>query len=370
LYHCGAVVGVSLKKKQRYSLDELEVPVLDVDVANDFVDNYATIDSRDNLESSSYHQSNTEHDKLLSQSLTYGPPTFDNSKRYFEREHFHGAGAASLVSLASFHDAECGLNLSKEEIELHLNITRLICSLTRGEMDDLGTILGRLNTVISSKMHGKDVNALWSTKLPMSPKDIRSLYISGKHAIIPNLPRPSVSALPHHAHVSLKECIADLLGHGMDFDNIDDSIMPTVVCSISDSWQAKKIFNNGSDDVRKLVLYVNEWSDAFELSKCSKNNRGSCWIKTITVAPPTLNSNGTRYTYPIAIGSDGISHDKVEAKFASELHEFRMGKGVTFYHGGIKRNITVYLELFVSLQDQPEQQKANGIMLRGSKYTA
>jgi len=110
LYHCGAVVGVSLKKKQRYSLDELEVPVLDVDVANDFVDNYATIDSRDNLESSSYHQSNTEHDKLLSQSLTYGPPTFDNSKRYFEREHFHGAGAASLVSLASFHDAECGLN--------------------------------------------------------------------------------------------------------------------------------------------------------------------------------------------------------------------------------------------------------------------
>lgn len=115
LYHCGAVVGVSLKKKQRYSLDELEVPVLDVDVANDFVDNYTTIDSCDNLESSLYHQSNTEHDKLLSQCLTYGAPTFDNfgnsnSKRYFEREHFHGAGAASLVSLASFHDAECGLN--------------------------------------------------------------------------------------------------------------------------------------------------------------------------------------------------------------------------------------------------------------------
>jgi len=220
-------------------------------------------------------------------------------------------------------------------------------------MDDLGgKILGQLNPVISSKMHGKDVNALWSTKLPMSPKDIRSR----RHAIIPN--------------VSLKECIADLLGHGINFDSIDDSIMPTVVPIISDSRQAKKIFNNGSDDARKLVLYVNELSNAFELSKSSKHNRGSCWIKTFTVAPPTLNSNGTRYTYPIAIGSDGISHDEVEAKFASELHEFRMGKDVTFFHGGIKRNITVYLELFVSLQDQPEQQKANGIMLRGSKYTA
>jgi hypothetical protein len=343
LYHCDVVVGVSLKKKQRYSLDELEIPMLDVDVANDFVDNYTTIDSCDNLESSLYHQSNTEHDKLLSQCLTYGAPTFDNfgnsnSKRYFEREHFHGARAASLVSLSSFHDAEGGHNISKEEIELHLNITRLICSLTRGQMDDLGTILGQLNTVISSKMHDKDVNALWSTKLPTSPKDIRSLYNSGKHAIIPNSPRPSVSALPHHAHVSLKECVADLLGHGIDFDSIDDSIMPTVVSSISDSRQAKKIFNNGSDDVRKLVLYVNEWSDAFESSKCSKSNRGSCWIKTITVAPPTLNSNGTRYTYPIAIGSDGISHDEVEAKFASELHEFRMGKDVTLSWRYLKKH--------------------------------
>jgi hypothetical protein len=102
LYHCGAVVGVSLKKKQRYSLDELEVPVLDVDVANDFVDNYVTMDSLDNLESSSYHQSNTEHDKLLSQCLTYGAPTFENfdnsnSKGYFEREHFHGAWFLLLV---------------------------------------------------------------------------------------------------------------------------------------------------------------------------------------------------------------------------------------------------------------------------------
>jgi hypothetical protein len=35
-----------------------------------------------------------------------------------------------------------------------------------------------------------------------------------------------------------------------------------------------------------------------------------------------------------------------------------------------KKNVTVYLELFVSLQDQPERRKANSIMLGGSKYTA
>ncbi len=45
---------------------------------------------------------------------------------------------------------------------------------------------------------------------------------------------------------------------------------------------------------------------------------------------------------------------------------FGDGKNVSFYHGRLKRNITVYLELLVSLQDQPERISANYIMLGGS----
>jgi hypothetical protein len=71
-------------------------------------------------------------------------------------------------------------------------------------------------------------------------------------------------------------------------------------------------------------------------------------------SPPALHSHGTMYTYPIAIGSDSVSHEEVESKFALELNEFRTGKNVSFYHGGVKHNVIVYLELFVSLQDQPE----------------
>jgi hypothetical protein len=53
-----------------------------------------------------------------------------------------------------------------------------------------------------------------------------------------------------------------------------------------------------------------------------------------------------------------------------ELKKFQSGESVTFYYGLLKRNITVYLELLVSLQDQPEWQSANSIMLGGSMYTA
>jgi hypothetical protein len=53
-----------------------------------------------------------------------------------------------------------------------------------------------------------------------------------------------------------------------------------------------------------------------------------------------------------------------------ELNMFKNGMNVSFYHGRLQRNITVYLELLVSLQDQPERRSANYIMLGGSRYTA
>jgi len=315
-------------------------------------------------------------DSATSYKLTCFDPTFDNfgnynNKTFFEMEHYHGAGTASLVSIASFKDFSCAGKVSEEEVELHLNVTRLVCSLTRGQVDDLGVIFGQLSSVIKSKMRQKETVDLWSTKIPTSSRDVRSLYISGKHAIIPNLPRPSVSALKNHAYVSLHECIADLLGHGLDFDSITTDMVPITVKSISDSRQAKIIFEHAkTDHLRKLVLYLNEWSDAFEPSKSSKSNRGSCWIKSITVGGPTWTTNGTNYTYPIAVGSDGVSHDEVEARFAFELNQFKTGREVSFYHGSKKKNVIVYIELLASLQDQPERRKGNGIMLGGSKYTA
>jgi hypothetical protein len=55
------------------------------------------------------------------------------------------------------------------------------------------------------------------------------------------------------------------------------------------------------------------------------------------------------HTYPIAIGPESDSHDCVEEKFMEELYMFKDGKNVIFYHGRLQRNITIYLELLVSL---------------------
>jgi len=72
----------------------------------------------------------------------------------------------------------------------------------------------------------------------------------------------------------------------------------------------------------------------------------------------------------LAIGYDSVDHESVESLFASDLQEFREGKSVSFYHGGQKCNVIVYLDVLVSLQDQPERRSSNSVMLGGSTYTA
>jgi hypothetical protein len=378
-YHDQTGSSQARRKKYRTASNEDEAVGGDI---NDFVGNDEQCDDN-NRDVSHFetgymaHEVDEKYNKLLSIALL-GDPTFDNylpftSKRYFEMEQCNGIGAKSLVALASFHDVSAATLIKDEEASLHLNITRLLCSLTRCQMEDLGSIFGQLVPLMNAQLNMVDGHSLWRTKIPTSPQEMRSLYTRGKYAIISNLPRPSVQSLSSHAYVSLKECVADLLGHGFDVDTIDNCTYNCTVNVISESQRAKDIYGRGSSDGNnKMFLYVNEWSDAFEPSRSSKSNRGSCWIKTITIAPRTNGSNAKRisYTYPIALGLEGTSHEEVEARFAAELKEFKSSDGVTFYHGGIKRNITVYLELFASLQDQPERRKANCIMLGGSKYTA
>ena len=131
---------------------------------------------------------------------------------------------------------------------------------------------------------------------------------------------------------------------------------------------AKKVHNDDKQDT--LVLFGNEWSDGFEPSLSIKGNRGSCWIKSITISPPPDRIHCMTHTYPIAIGTDGVSHEEVEQLFAEELISLSSGKDNKSYHGGLRKNVKVYFELLASLQDQLERRSVNYIMLGNSQYTA
>jgi hypothetical protein len=181
--------------------------------------------------------------------------------------------------------------------------------------------------------------------------------------------------LRDHATVSLIDCVADLLGHGVPVDILEDSSPADIgaVSTISQSPRAKEIATNATRlhmTKKVMILYALEWSDGFEPSLSIKGNRGSIWIKTVTISPTIERLHSMAHTYPIALGYDTEDHEEVEEKFASELMQLRSGKVMDFYHGGVKKMVRVHLDLFCSLQDQPERRSANYIMLGGSKYTA
>ena len=119
-----------------------------------------------------------------------------------------------------------------------------------------------------------------------------------------------------------------------------------------------------------LCLYVVEWSDAFEPSSSAKSNRGSVWLKTVTISPPHDKLHSMTNTYPIAVGPHDVDHEEVEKLFAEELKQFRSGNDVLFYHGKLMKNVKVYLELLCSLQDQQERRSCNYIAMGNSHYTA
>jgi hypothetical protein len=169
-------------------------------------------------------------------------------------------------------------------------------------------------------------NKSWLPHMPTSYPDLRRIFLKGKHAFLPYLPRPQVNTLKEHSCISLIDCVADVLGHGMDLDVITGSIddfkdKDTPVQFVTETKRAKEIWDNAimqynasgkltSTSGTSLICFnANEWSDGFETHYSVKANRGSEWLKTVTISPPQGNEHGLSYTYPVAFRKSSWNHE-------------------------------------------------------------
>ena len=130
-------------------------------------------------------------------------------------------GPSFLVARSQGFPPQSMESLDKLEVRFHFRMASLLCSLTRGQRDDLAAVCNMCVTIAQNQL--KDSNNRSLTRLPCSYQLMRSLYIKGKGAMLPNLPRPSVQLIGEHGYISLFECVADLLGHGLDVQHICDS---------------------------------------------------------------------------------------------------------------------------------------------------
>ena len=266
--------------------------------------------------------------KLYSYSIM-GPTTFAVYKdaynmNYFKHQDKNRLGPAMLVSMSQFHNTTLAVKNPNSDVDMHLKIASLASTLTRNQKSILAKILFQVvNTTMAQQGAPSGLGIHWHTKIPTCVKEVRNFYIRGKNAILPYVPRPAVSIVGSHAYISLIACVADVLGHGLDLDFITNDAQPIQVCKLSERKIAKEIYQRSMENPSflkmLLCLYITKWSDAFEPSSCTKSNRGSCWIKTITILPPQSELHKITYIYPIAIGKDSDDHSEVEQRFVEEL---------------------------------------------------
>ena len=296
------------------------------------------------------------------------------SSKFFNALSLHN-GSSYLVGLSQFGFAIPKNETDPEEVLLHVKIANFASKLSTTQCREFTDLLYLLHQFYQKK------RSTWSTTIPLTPNLLYAQSLKGRNSIVTNLPYPEIKVLDDHAYVSIKDCIADILGFGFPLDSPVTSraeCMP--VEHLSQSAHANKILLNAlkayPDDPDVKVIWFNEWADDFEANNSPKS-RSSIWLKTITFSPPPslISDNQAKrlnYTYPIAIGPKCSNHNNVEKLFANELKDLRAGRSSCnqFYDFQQKRLVNVYAELFVSLGDQPERRGANYVMLGNSQFSA
>ena len=116
----------------------------------------------------------------------------DFNNNYFKIENNLGLGSAFLVGQSQFKLPNVVQELCKDEVEMHHNIAGLVSTLTTGQQYMLGKIIKDISFVTGKHLKEKKRGRLWQTRLPTTGGDIQKLYVRGKHALLPNLPRPKV----------------------------------------------------------------------------------------------------------------------------------------------------------------------------------
>jgi hypothetical protein len=180
-----------------------------------------------------------------------------------------------------------------------------------------------------------------------------------------NLPYPTPSIIDNHGYVSLIDCVAHLLSLNDNFtkSSLSTDNVPSMISNITESTAVAAIRKRASVRSRThdvISMFCTEWSDDFDPSVSIKANRKSCWIKTVTTmscnSNDTIDKMGT--TFPKALRKKGHSHEAVELKFAEELCILQSGN-CSMYSKAYGYVVPIYLELLVSLQDQPERRGMN-----------
>jgi hypothetical protein len=202
---------------------------------------------------------------------------------------------------------------------------------------------------------------------------IRSQFLEGRYAYIPNIPIPQFEMVGRYLYVSLQSVVAHIMAHGIPLlclkKRTDDS---DIVQYLSESYKASIVLDNALRIYPNydIITFVTEWSDSFDANTSTKNNRGSVYVRSISFAKPDDSSWPISfYTYPICIGPSKGDKTVVESRFSDELENFKQNTPLQFLDGASKVMKSIYVDLLCSIKDQPERRSSMCMRMGNSRHT-
>jgi hypothetical protein len=320
-----------------------------------------------------------------------------NSSSYFNAD-INGSGLADIVGKCQFEISDIGKEINPADVQYTTDMAKFVHGLTHSQRDQFATIL---DATVQKIQRDSCSKACWKTVIPTTRQMLRNQIWEGRKSFLSNIPYPSVEQVGSHGYCSLRACIRDRLAHGFPLEKIEqrdgDNRDPVRTSMQSENSQRKLRLCLHLYKEPVLVLFLKEWQDGYDPHSFSKTNRGSCWVKLITIAEPHDHRNSpevsthdedtlvygprrrltdcsSKFTYPIALGPAEAIHEEVEKRLATELRELSdpSDDRNVMYSKIHQCDIRVHVVLSCSLMDQPERRGANymlaGNSLNGARW--
>ena len=288
--------------------------------------------------------------------------TESRSPEFYSFEQQHPGQGSKYLTAKAFGVQPC--DVSTEEANFSLKITKLLTELTKTQQHCLAECL-----LQAANSKDKSLSIFNHTRVPTSVDDFNDFYLSGPNSVNMNLPHPVIKKTPdgNHAYVTLMEVIAHMCAsatevdkfhfetdlypgglHSEAFDGTEQATISTTRAAYSLFFELKKSSN---EEGFVLYLWIKTWRDDFDPNN-TKSSRNQVWLMTNTICAPPTEKKGCN-TFFMAIGQKGDDHQQIEEVFSNEMACLSQGK--TFYHGALRKIITVKAGLVSICVDHPER---------------
>jgi hypothetical protein len=220
---------------------------------------------------------------------------FGNStcSAYFNAD-INGSGVADVVALSQFGLFNIGKEIHPLDVQYSTDVANFVLELSMSQRNELSHLF---KATVSKVKRDERNQRMWKTTIPTTPFVMRKQYCDGNQSFLQNLPVPNVQSVGEHAYVSLRECIRLRLAFGYPLERLEvretNAEKSSNVRTLMQSECCQRIVQKCKGLYKEpvLILFLKEWQDGYDPHSFSKANRGSAWIKMVTIAEPHEHRN-------------------------------------------------------------------------------